>query len=84
MGVVVAASDAVSYDYSLLQMMRKESLHLAPEAAVFDEHRGHRMRRTSVACDQRLNASAEAAGSFGACSPRRLPKQTRSNLPMQG
>ena len=34
-------------------------------AAVFDEHRGHRMRRASEARDQRLGASAEAAGSFG-------------------
>lgn len=34
-------------------------------ASVFDEHRGHRLRRAAEARDQRLGAAAEAAGSFG-------------------
>jgi len=34
-------------------------------AGIFDEHRGHRLRRATEARDQRLGAAAQAAGSFG-------------------
>jgi len=64
-----SASSGVD-DSPQLSAHRQATLQLLYEqlkrvAGIFDEHRGHRLRRATEARDQRLGAAAQAAGSFG-------------------